>query len=115
DVDRRQDAAALLAPPRLRRDDGAQRPFQLRRVRDHEAGIGGEGLVDRHQPALATHDELDLELDEPSHDAAAGDGVDLVEAELDGGAIRLEQALPAKLTDPDDLDERRIAALLEDQ
>ena len=59
--------------------------------------------------------QLDLELDEPLDDPAPGDRVDLVEADLDDRPVALEDPLAAELADRDDLDERRVAALLEDQ
>ena len=48
-------------------------------------------------------------------DPAARDDVDLVDAQLGGRVDRLEAPLAAQLADRDELDERRIAAQLEDQ
>ena len=69
----------------------------------------------RRGARLVALDELDLELDEPLDDPAPGDGVDLVEADLDDRVVELELPLAAELADRDELDERRVAALLEDQ
>ena len=60
-------------------------------------------------------DQLDLELDKALDHPAARDRVDLVEADLDDRVVRLHSSLPAQLSDRDELDEWRIAALLEDQ
>ena len=59
--------------------------------------------------------ELHLELHEAVDDPASGDGIDLVEAQLDDRVGRLQLPLPPELADRHELDERRIAALLEDQ
>ena len=89
--------------------------LELGRVRRREARVGREDGLDPVEPGLVALDELDLELDEPADDPAPGDRVDLVEADLDGRPVALEVPLPAELADRHDLDERRVAALLEDQ
>ena len=72
-------------------------------------------MVDVAKARLVAVHQLDLELDEPPHDPAPADCIDLVEAQLDGRAVALEDPLATELTDRDHLDERGVAALLEDQ
>ncbi len=111
----RSAAAPRLFALRLRGRGRPERRLELGRVGRCQAGIRGEGAIDLGQPGLVAVDQLDLELDEPPDHAAPADGIDLVEAELDRGAVQLEDPLAAELADRDDLDERRVAALLEDQ
>ena len=92
-----------------------ERRLELGRVGRGEARVGRERPVDLGETRLVAAHQLDLELDEPADDPAPADGVDLVEAQLDRRAVALEDPLPAELADRDDLDERRVAALLEDQ
>ena len=65
------------------------------------------------RPAL----ELELELEEPLDDASAGHDVDLVEAQLDGACRPSAARGPADAGTGgrDELDQRRVAAQLEDQ
>jgi ABC-type amino acid transport substrate-binding protein len=69
----------------------------------------------RAERLLLAVEELDLELHEALDDPAPGDRVDLVEAELDDRLVGLELPLAAELADRDELDQRCVAALLEDE
>ena len=67
------------------------------------------------RPLLGARDQLRLELHEPVDDAARDDDVDLVEAQLDPRVAVADDALAAQLADGHELDERRVAGLLEDE
>jgi hypothetical protein len=95
--------------------DGRQRGFELRQGRGVEVRVGIEDPSGARQPALVAAHELHLELQEPVDDLASRDDLDLVEADLDHGVPASQLPLAAQLADRDQLDQRRVAAQLEDQ
>ena len=114
-LDIRQGDCRLSAPPAARCANRGQRRLELGARRHDKRGIVGEEGVHPFELFLVTLDELHLELDEPLDDPAAGDGVDLVEAELDHRVACLEMSLSPKLADRHELDKGGVAALLEDE
>ena len=114
-LDEREERGRSLAPPARRRLDRLQRGFQLRAGRRGQPRILAEDRRRSVEGGFVALDQLDLELDEPFDDPAPGDHVDLVEAHLDARVGRLELPLPAELADRDDFNQRRVAALLEDE
>ena len=77
--------------------------------------LGIERGAERLELVLVALLQLGLELDEAVDDAAAAHDIDLVEAELDAAPGRLEQALATQLANGHELDERRVAGMLEHQ
>ena len=84
--------------------------------RRHRLSRLERGAERRRASRLVALWQLGLELDEAVDDPAAGHDIDLVEAQLDpASARRLELALAAQLADGHELDERRVAGVLEDE
>jgi hypothetical protein len=110
--EQRRRALATLAG---RGPDRGQGRLELRAGRGEQGRVGGRDALDPGQRLLLAVEELDLELHEALDDPAPGDRVDLVEAELHDRLVGLELPLAAELADRDELDERRVAAQLEDQ
>ncbi len=78
-------------------------------------GSASRAAPERLEFLLVALLQFGLELDEPVDDPAAAHDVDLVEAQLDPALARLELPLAAELADGHDLDERRVAGMLEDE
>ena len=96
------------------RPNGGQRAVELGRLGRQEVALALERGGEVEQPALVAADELRLELDPAVDDPASGHDVDLVQAQLDRRRVVAQESPAAELADRDDLDQRRIAAHLED-
>ena len=108
----RRGCSCRARPTRRRRPAPTRACSSLARSK---LGLGSRGprRDAARSPLVALH-QLRLELDEPVDDRDRGDDVDLVEAQLDPRvAAELELSLAAQLADRHELDERRIAGVLE--
>ncbi len=90
-------------------------PLELRRGLRHQVGIAGQHGGERLQPVRRSAAELHLELQEAIEDPARRDHRDLVERELHLARLVGEDPRPAQLAHGHELDERRLAGVLEDQ
>ena len=106
--------SAISSTPGSPRPSAAIAASSLHRDRA-QAHLVRQGGRERSEGRLVALDQLGLELDEATDDAPAGDDIDLVQAQVDAGALALQGRGPAQLADRDDLDERAVAGVLQDQ
>ena len=95
--------------------EGRERGLQLAAVGRPKCRIGPERGAKARQTLFVALRELSLEFDEPSEDPLALDDIHLVEAQLDPRRAVAELSLAAELADRDDLEQRRVTHVLQDE
>jgi hypothetical protein len=92
-----------------------RRALQLRGRDGLERSVRPEDHREVDEAGLVPHLQLHFELQEPVDHPPAGDDLYVVDAQLDFERIAGEGARAPQLADRDDLDERGVAGVLQDE